>query len=442
MYSPAVSIVSRLKSLKTNKSDNWRDKVTKRLKFKIVMAVLAGSGLLLCPGAYSEQVPAVNLPGSESSTVISPQGIPFPGSVPSVSQGSSFPGSVPSVSQGSSPFKSVPSVPQGSSLPGTSGQKKTFSPGAIYQQSSTPSTSGVKEQKKAVSPCGEVEFCPLTAGSEAKAEGERDKEKVAGVSSSSEKSGEKSETSEPYYKPFSEKEMSEGKVVEGVYYVVTPEKTTMVQMSNVDVNRILCPVPVQDVVFSEEKGIEVKIVGRNVFVKFKVKKIDESFEYSSMPVDIHVVCADKVYSIIAFPRKIPAALIYLEDKKSELEEKVSELSGLAFEEKITGLVKSFYSGKVPPSAEFIPVNKKHNVYKDLDIEEKGLYVFEGEGLVVKYFTITYTGKEPPQIDLSEKLFLKKELTVAPLAVSLEKLKLKSGESSGLIIIESKRRNES
>lgn len=339
--------------------------------------------------------------------------------LPLYAQGPFLPSPPQKLPQGTSPFSqsTVPPYPQPPLQ--TQVQKQTVSP---------------SQTKKESSPCGENEYCPLSQpeGKESVSESQKEKE----VKPQKERK-EKVKKEEPHYVPLPKSEMTEGKVVEGIYYVVTPEKTTMVQMSNVDINRIVCPVPVQDVVFSEEKGIEVKVVDRNVFVKFKVKKIDETLEYSTTPVDIHVVCAGKVYSIVAFPRKIPAVLVYLEDKKGELEEKVSPFSGMAFEEKIAALVKSFFSGRIPRESEFVPSGKKYALYKDLVIEEKGKYVFEGEGLVVRYFIVSYTGKEKPQIDLSERLFLKKELTVSPVAVSLEKLKLKSGETTSLLIIETK-----
>lgn len=228
-----------------------------------------------------------------------------------------------------------------------------------------------------------------------------------------------------------------GQVFEGVYYVVEPEKTTMVRMSNVDINRIVCPLPIQDVVFSEEKGVVVKVIDRNAFVKFKVKKIGESFQYSETPVDIHVVCNNKVYSLIAFPAKVPAALIYLEDKELTLKEKVDKLQNVPFEERITTLVKQFFSGNIPPEAEFKKVDVKHNLFTDLEIEEKAHYEFEGENVRVKYFVLTYIG-DKPYVDLNERMFLRKEITVSPYAISIEKLRLKKGEKTGMIVIERKR----
>jgi len=249
---------------------------------------------------------------------------------------------------------------------------------------------------------------------------------------------------ELYLIPF-EDELTEGKVVSGVYYLVTPEKTTMVNMSNIDVNRIVCPVNVQDVVYSSEKGVVVKVIGRNVFVKFQVKKIIEDTEekvvYSTLPVDIHVVCNNKVFSIIAVPKRIPAALVYLKDKESEIKSHLQEVEGSSYEERLALLVKQLFSGQIPLGSDFIEDEKQFNFYKDLIIQKKGFYVIEGEGIQISYFEISYKG-DKPFVDLNERMFLKQELTTRPLAVSLDKLKLKKGEKAVLLIIEKRQENVS
>ena len=51
--------------------------------------------------------------------------------------------------------------------------------------------------------------------------------------------------------------------------VVLPETAQAVEMNNADFNRIQCPGPVQDVVFSREKGLKVNNLGNNAFIKFQ-----------------------------------------------------------------------------------------------------------------------------------------------------------------------------
>lgn len=283
-------------------------------------------------------------------------------------------------------------------------------------------------------------MCPVSGGGSAfsaapAAEVHKTEEKI---SRTEKKVSEKEEKEKIYRLPISEEELKEGKVVSGVYYVVTPEKTTMINMSNVDINRIVCPVDVQDVVYSEEKGVKVKVLGRNVFVKFQVRKVvedgEERIEYSTTPVDIHVVCNGKVFPIIAVPKRVPSVLVYLEDKEAEIKERLEESRELSYEERLARIVKEFFTGKIPLNAEFVKDERKFHLYKNLVIDKKGTYVLEGEGIQVSFFEITYNG-EKLFVDLNERMFLKKELTARPLAVSLDRLKLKKGEKAVLLIIE-------
>jgi len=308
-------------------------------------------------------------------------------------------------------------------------------PGEELRFKKEPLRAGVGEEE-ALNRCKELKgsMCPLSGGGSAfpVAETYEVEEKVSGTE---EKVSEKEKI---YRLPVSEEELKEGKVVSGVYYVVTPEKTTMINMSNVDINRIVCPVDVQDVVYSEEKGVKVKVLGRNVFVKFQVRKVvegeKEKVEYSTTPVDIHVVCNGKVFPIIAVPKRIPSVLVYLEDKEAEIKERLEENRELSYEERLARIVKEFFTGNVPLNAEFIKDEKKFHLYKNLVIDKKGTYVLEGEGIQVSFFEITYNG-EKLFVDLNERMFLKKELTARPLAVSLDRLKLKKGEKAVLLIIE-------
>ncbi|MGB9811439.1 MAG: hypothetical protein ACPLSN_07035, partial [Dictyoglomus turgidum] len=83
-----------------------------------------------------------------------------------------------------------------------------------------------------------------------------------------------------------------------------------------------------------------------------------------------------------------------------------------------------------------PVKKQYNLYEHLAIQELAEYNIEGKGLTVRVFTVqAQLPKDKPYIDFTEKNFLRTEITQAPLAVSLDKLRLRPGEKARLIIIE-------
>ena len=226
-------------------------------------------------------------------------------------------------------------------------------------------------------------------------------------------------------------------------YIVEPETTTAVKMSSSDVNRIVCSVDIKDVVYSEEKGLQVKISGKNAFVKFLIKRIGNKEEYSKIPADIYVVCGEKVYSIIAFPQRQPATTVYLQDKGQKVKEVIDKYASMPVEKRIIELVKAFSKDTPPAEAEFYPAKKQYNLYEGLKIVEKGKYVILGEGLQVRVIDITVSDmpKDSKYIEIAEKDFLRVEITQTPLALSLDKLRLYKGDTARLLVIERSKEEE-
>jgi len=227
--------------------------------------------------------------------------------------------------------------------------------------------------------------------------------------------------------------LEEPKVVDGVYYKITPEKMYFVRLSGIDINRIVCPTEVENVIYSEEKGIKVSIYGRNVFIKYLMHKVGDEIEISRTPVDIYIICGRKVYSMIAIPERIPGVLVYLEDKEAELRSRIEGIKGTYIENRIIEIVRSVFSGKPVEGASLKLLDRDINVYNELSIKEKAIYDLDFEGLRIRYFEIT--SRSDKDLRLTERQFLHSRITVNPIALSLEKLTLKPGEKTSLIIIE-------
>lgn len=227
--------------------------------------------------------------------------------------------------------------------------------------------------------------------------------------------------------------LEEPKVVDGVYYKITPEKMYFVRLSGIDINRVVCPTEVENVIYSEEKGIKVSISGKNVFIKYLIQKVGDEVEISRTPVDIYIVCGRKVYSMIAIPERIPGVLVYLEDKEAELKSKIEGIKGTYIENRIIEIIRSVFSGKPVDGANLKLLDRDVNVYNELSIKEKAIYDLDFEGLRIRYFEIT--SKSNKDLRLTERQFLHSKITINPIALSLEKLTLKPGEKTFLIIIE-------
>jgi conjugal transfer pilus assembly protein TraK len=218
---------------------------------------------------------------------------------------------------------------------------------------------------------------------------------------------------------------------------VKPNRTTMVEMSSLDINRVYCDGEITDVIFSEEKGVKVKIVKNNAFVKFAMKKIENKEIPVENPVDLFFVCNDQVYNVIALPKRIPSASIYLESKdKKKIQEVMEKVKELPYEKRLLDIIKAIYVNKYEPNYQVMKVNKEFYLFKDIKVILEKMIDIEGEGLRAKVFSLeTNFDFNTQYVEIKERDFVRKELTTIPLAISLDKTKLQGKDKATLIILE-------
>ena len=213
---------------------------------------------------------------------------------------------------------------------------------------------------------------------------------------------------------------------------VLPEATTKVDLSSIDINRIVCPVDIKDVVYSKEKGLSVRIQGKNAFMKFVVARDDGRTRYTATPVDVYVVCGSEVYSMIAYPKRIPAQVVKLTRGKRDAVKRNTEMfGGIPFEKKIMTVLKAVFTDTIPDSFSVAVVNRPFNVFQQIDLVLKRIIAVEGEGIKVK----EYIAQAKTGVYLREKDFLRPDLTTNTVAVSLGALNLKKDETSRILIVE-------
>ncbi len=218
--------------------------------------------------------------------------------------------------------------------------------------------------------------------------------------------------------------------------IILPEVAQPVDLSSSDVNRITCQGEIRDVVYSREKGISVKFSGRDAFIKFRTGLKDGKTTYSTTPSEIFVVCGDNVYSLIAVPRRIPARSVRLSPGKMEnIRKNRSLLGALPFEKKVLSAIRSLYTEEIPESFTVSTPNRRIDLFRDLDVVLARIAVIEGEGFQVKEYRGIIAQGEKDKIEFSEKDFLRSEISVNPIAVSLDKLILKKGEILRAFIVE-------
>lgn len=212
-------------------------------------------------------------------------------------------------------------------------------------------------------------------------------------------------------------------------------------MSASDINRITCSEGVDDeikVIFPKRKGVNVKIVKNSVFVEFEVRKVGEEYKYQSVPVEFYIFCDSTLYNIIGFPQRIPAVTVYLDNKMEKYKKNLESLKDIPYEKRIIDIIKSIMTGENKMDAVYRKVDKKIEVFDSLEVKEIANWIFEAEGLIARVFSLSLKEKAGVErVDLKEKDFLKKELTIRPVAISLKNLSLRKGEKTLLVIVEKK-----
>jgi len=219
---------------------------------------------------------------------------------------------------------------------------------------------------------------------------------------------------------------------------VAPEIATPVEFSSSDINRIVCSGEVSDVVFSKEKGLSVKTSGKDIYLKFLIaKKADGSNGFSATPTEVFIVCGGNTYNLIAVPKRIPAQTIRLSGNVTEKIEKNKSLyEGMPLEKKVMSLIKAVYKDIIPASFSVENVKKSVVIFKDLKLTLNRIVKVEGEGYEVKEYTAEVTGDTG--IELREKDFLNTVISMNPVAIMIDKLKLRKGEVARILVVEAGR----
>lgn len=215
---------------------------------------------------------------------------------------------------------------------------------------------------------------------------------------------------------------------------VIPEVSTQVSMSSSDANRIVCSSEIKDVIFSSEKGVSVKAVGKNAFVKFRITRKDDKDVYSSTPTELYVVCGESVYNLIAIPRRIPSQTVKLSQGVEKIRQNAALYGGLPFEKKVIAVIKAVYTGDIPEGFSVRTANGKLPLFRDLDVTLVRSYWVEGEGLAVNEFTVS-SRKTGEELKITEKDFLREAVAVRPVGIALDRHSLKQGETGKVIVVE-------
>jgi len=216
---------------------------------------------------------------------------------------------------------------------------------------------------------------------------------------------------------------------------ILPEVTTAVDLSSTDVNRIVCPGTINDLIFSKEKGIEGHFSGNNAFVKFGILvEADAGKQYSTTPSELFVSCSGAIYSLIGTPKRIPSVTIRLSPPAAtDIKQNIDRYQALPFEKKVLQLIREAYLGEYPESYRVTAADTEVAVSADLTVRLTKTVEVEGAGLRLKEYLASPAGGKAVRV--TERDFLRPGMGERIVAVVVENQGLEPGQSSRVFIVE-------
>ena len=216
---------------------------------------------------------------------------------------------------------------------------------------------------------------------------------------------------------------------------ILPEVPTEISVSNHDINRLVCPGQMNDLIFSQEKGMIGHFSGNSAFIKFKVEDKGGEYLHASEACELFVVCDNVVYSLIVIPKDIPSVTKRLASPKGKsFKKNIAHYKNLPLEKQALQVIREAYNETYPTSYRVAGSAKKIPLSPKFTTTLTQIADVDGVGLTLKKFQVVSNGEK---INLEEKDFLSSAVSSSILAVAVEDHVLNSGESTRVFVVEKK-----
>ena len=217
---------------------------------------------------------------------------------------------------------------------------------------------------------------------------------------------------------------------------VPAEVPTPVELSNHDINRIVCSGPMNDLIFSKEKGMIGHFSGNNAFIKFKVEDAGDEYIYADQPSELFVVCNGAVYTLIVTPTDIPSVTLRLSSPRGNtLKKNIARYKDLPLEKQALRIIEEAYNNAYPSSYRVTTTNNPLSLGPDFQTTLVKNVAVDGIGLSLKQYRVK--SLSPKRIVLDEKIFLTPSVGGSILAVAIENHDLGSNETTRVFVVEKK-----
>ncbi|HIP40588.1 MAG TPA: hypothetical protein EYG88_14675, partial [Desulfocapsa sulfexigens] len=181
---------------------------------------------------------------------------------------------------------------------------------------------------------------------------------------------------------------------------ILPEVPTEVTVSNHDINRIVCPGQMNDLIFSQEKGMIGHFSGNSAFIKFKVEDNGGEYTYVSESCELFVVCDNIVYSLIVIPKDIPSVTKRLASPKGKsFKKNIAHYKNLPLEKQALQVIREAYNETYPTSYRVAGLSRKLSLSPKFTTTLMQIVDVDGVGLRMKKFQVVSNGEKGETINL-------------------------------------------
>jgi len=214
----------------------------------------------------------------------------------------------------------------------------------------------------------------------------------------------------------------------GLVIVNNPNDTITIGISKTSVNRLVLPAKILDVTYSKEKGLTIKVVGNQAFLKYaptkqqefeninnqmkptgKVKIVYDNAKTS----EVYFVTEDKTYSFVFVPKKKKAETIIVNDLLANKQKVLKYETEDNYVSNLSKLTKSVLDNHPPFGYKLKEINKV--VYKDNLFTTTYKTLYKGVLYNVNLYEVSYRGKKPIRLNIKNLYNLSK---TTPKAISV------------------------
>ena len=216
--------------------------------------------------------------------------------------------------------------------------------------------------------------------------------------------------------------------------VVYPESPTGVEMSNRDINRIVCSGGVfEDYKYSGEKGILVEAAGSDAFVKFQIMETGADRKYVTARSEFFFKCNGRMFTLFATPKDVPSRTIHLGGPQTEARrDNLERFNPLSDEERAVAITHDVLRESTPASFSKILLDEPYapGIIPGADIRRRAHIYIEGSGFSAAEFLV----RASRPINLTEITFASRRFGTSIYAITIESPQLKAGEVGRVVLI--------